>query len=130
MMLIAALIFVVSLGLLMQFFMAYCRSLISSTFSLELSDQAHQLTGIDDHHIQGSDFHRMMELLHICPGPGSDRLQVAAVRAYYSVLSVLRSILGPSEWVERDQKSCSYFVAISLDRRITYNRTFMRSQAS
>ena len=130
MMLIAALILVVSLGLLVQFFMAYCRSLISHTFSLELSDPAHQVTGIDDHHIHGSDFHRMMELLHVCPGPGNDRFQVGAVRAYYSLLSMLRGIFGPAEWVERDQKSCSYFVAISLDRRIAYNRTLMRSQAS
>lgn len=130
MMLIAALIFVVSLGLLVQFFMAYCRSLISQTFSLELSDQAHQVTGIDDHHIHGSDFHRMMGLLHICPGPGNDRFQVGAVHAYYSFLGLLRGIFGPAEWVARDQKSCSYFVAISLDRRITYNRTFLRSQPS
>ena len=129
-MLIAALIFVVSMGLLVQFFMAYCRSIISATYSLEMSDQAHQVTGIDDHHIHGSDFHRLMELLHVCPGPGKDHFQVAAVRAYYTLLNMVRGIFGAVEWVERDQKSCSYFVAISLDRRITHNRTMMRSQAS
>ena len=125
-MLIAALIFVVSVGLLMQFFMAYCRSLISHTYSVELSDHAHEVTGIDDHHIRGADFPRMMELLHVCPGPGNDGFQIAAVRAYFSFLNLLRRIFGAAEWVERDQKSCSYFVAVSLDRRIAHNRSLMR----
>ena len=43
-MLIAALIFATSLGLLIQFFVAYCRSLITNAYALELSEQAHQVT--------------------------------------------------------------------------------------
>ncbi len=129
-MLIAALIFATSAGLLIQFFIAYCRSLITQAYCLELSEQAHQVTGIDDHHIHGSDFRRMMELLHLCPGPGTDRLQLGAVRAYFSLLSAFRKILGTSHWIERDQKSCSYFVAVALDRRIAHNRALTQGQLS
>jgi len=129
-MLISALIFAASAGLLVQFFVAYCRSLINAAYSLELSEQAHQVTGIDDHHIRPSDFRRMMELLHLCPGPGSDRLQLGAVRSYFSLLSFSRSIFGAKDWIERDQKSCSYFVAVALDRRIAHNRMLLHSQSS
>jgi len=129
-MLISALIFVASLGLLIQFFIAYCRSLISAAYALELSEQAHEVTGIDDHHIRPGDFRRMMELLHLCPGPGNDRLQLGAVQTYFSILGFIRAILGSQEWIERDQKSCSYFVAVSLDRRIAHNRTLLRAQSS
>jgi hypothetical protein len=128
-MLIAALIFAVSLGLLIQFFVAYCRSLITRAYALELSEQAHQVTGIDDHHIKGSDFRRMLELVHLCPGPGTDRVPLGAVRAYYALLNALRSIVGHREWIENDQKSCSYFAAITLDRRIAHNRALMASQS-
>ena len=129
-MLIAALIFATSLGLLIQFFVAYCRSLITNAYALELSEQAHQVTGIDDHHIQPSDFNRMMELVHLCPGPGTDRMQLGAVKFYYSLLNVVRSLAGNRAWIERDQKSCSYFAAVSLDRRMAYNRALMHGHAS
>lgn len=129
-MLIAALIFATSLGLLIQFFIAYCRSLITEAYCLELSEQAHQVTGIDDHHIQGSDFRRMKELLHLCPGPGTDRVQVGAVSAYFSLLSFFSKILGKAEWIARDQKTCSYFVAVMLDRRMAHNRALMQGQLS
>ena len=129
-MLIAALIFATSLGLLIQFFVAYCRSLITHAYSLELSEQAHQVTGIDDHHIRPSDFRRMMELVPLCPGPGTDRMQLGAVSFYYALLNLLRSIAGNKPWIERDQKSCSYFAAVTLDRRMAHNRALMHGHAS
>lgn len=128
-MLFAALIFVASFGLMIQFFIAYCRSLISQAYALELSEQAHQVTGIDDHHIAGSDFHRMLELAQLCPGPGTDRMQLGAVRSYFSFLGIVRGILGSSKWIESDRKSCSYFAAVTLDRRMAHNRALL-SQAS
>ena len=129
-MLISALILAASLGLLVQFFVAYCRSLINAAYNLELSEQAHQVTGIDDHHIQPTDFRRMMDLLHLCPGPGTDRMQLGAVRVYFSILNFFRNIFGSQEWIHRDQKSCSYFVAVALDRRITHNRMILNGHSS
>ncbi len=129
-MLIAALIFATSVGLLVQFFIAYCRSLITEAYCLELSDQAHQVTGIDDHHIQASDFHRMKELLQLCPGVGTDRVQVGAVSTYFSMLSFFGKVFGKAEWILRDQKTCSYFVAVALDRRMAHNRALLQGQVS
>lgn len=129
-MLIAALICAASLGLLIQFFIAYCRSLITQAYSLELSEQAHQVTGIDDHHIKPGDFRRMVELVHLCPSPGTDRMQLGSVKLYYRLLHLFHSVLGQKEWIETDQKSCSYFAAIALDRRMAYNRALMASHSS
>lgn len=129
-MFIAALILATSLGFLIQFFIAYSRSLISQAYAMELSEQAHIVTGIDDHHVQGNDFHRLMELLHLCPGQGQDRVQLGLVKVYYSLLAAARMFFRGSEWIARDQKSCSYFVAVSLDRRMAANRALMQGMPS
>jgi hypothetical protein len=127
-MLIAALIFAVSFGLLIQFFVAYCRSLISEAFAVELSPQAHEVTGIDDHQITPGDFGRMLQLVRLCPGPGSDRLQLAAVRAYYGVLHAAGGLVGTGERIQQELKRCSYFAAVALDRRMAHNRALLADQ--
>jgi hypothetical protein len=126
-MLIAALVFAVSAGLLLQFFVAYCRSLIARSYALELSEQAHLVTGIDDHLIATDDFPRLLHLARLCPGPGDDRLQLGAVRLYYSILNFFAGVTGTSSWLDHDRKQCGYFAAVALDRRMAHSRDLLAS---
>jgi hypothetical protein len=132
---IAALIFVVSAAALLQFFVSYCRSLIAAYGQVELSEQTREVAGIDDHIVYGDDFHRLLQLVGLCPEPGDDRMEIWSVRTYYRLLDALRAAFRPlmpgiSEWAERERISCSYFAAVTLDRRITYNRDLMAQQMS
>lgn len=127
---IAALVLVVSLAFLARFFLAYCRSLLTSSYQLELSEQAHEVTGIEDRIVTGDEFKRVLQLIWLCPEPGDDRLKIRAVRTYYALLNLLRATfrsLAPSiaAWAGRERANCAYFAAVTLDRRIAYNRELM-----
>ena len=126
-MMIAALILVVSVTLLVQFFVAYCRSLLASSWRAELSEQVHEVTGIEDRIVHGDDFRRLLQLIRLCPEPGDDRLKIRAVRAYFALLNLVRASfrsLAPriAAWAMRERANCTYFAAVTLDRRIAYNR--------
>ncbi len=132
-MMIAALILVASLVFLAQFFIAYCRSLLAKSFAQELSPEAHQVTGIEDHLVHRDDFRRLVQLVELCPEPGNDGAQLQAVRVYYSMMKGLRALFGAvtpkvRDWAEKEQAACGYFAAVVLDRRIAHNRGLMAEQ--
>lgn len=132
-MIIPIAIFALSILFLVQFFVAYCRSLTAASYRLELSPETHEVTGIDDHLVQGDDFKRVLHLLRLCPESGSDRMQLASVRAYYGLVSMLRMIFAPviptlADWTERERAACGYFAAVALDRRIAHNRGMVSQQ--
>ena len=130
---IAAFILVVSTVFLLQFFVTYCRSLIAAYRQVDLSEDAREVTGIEDHIVSGDDFRRLLQLVWLCPEPRDDRLEIGAVRTYYALLGLVRAIgrsmaatIAP--WVEREREGCSYFAAVALDRRIAHNRDLMAQQ--
>jgi len=131
-MMIAAIILAASLVFLVQFFIAYCRSLLAKSYALELSPETHQVTGIEDHLIHRDDFRRLVQLVELCPEPGNDGAQLKAVRVYYSLVKGLRAVMGSlgsvRDWTEKEQASCGYFAAVVLDRRIAHNRGLMAEQ--
>jgi hypothetical protein len=126
-MMIAAMILVVSLAFFFQFFVVYCRSLIAAYNEAELSPDAREVTGIEDHIVNGDDFRRMVQLVRICPDLADDGRELRAVSLYYRMVSGLRRLLHTlapnfAEWLERERQSCVYFAAVALDRRIAQNR--------
>ncbi len=130
---IAALIFVIAIAGFLQFFVSYCRSLIAAYERVDLSEQAREVTGINDHEVDGQDFGRLLQLVRMCPEPGDDTGEIRAVSTYYRLLSItraaLRSIAPALEnWVERERGSCAYFAAVALDRRIAHNRDLLAQQ--
>jgi hypothetical protein len=123
--LVAALIFAVSMGLLSEFFVSYCHSLVAVYSKVELSPQARELLGPDSQVVSGDDFTRLVQMVQLCPDPGDDRLEMRAVHAYYSLLNLLR-VARPfapavAGWVDRECAGCAYFVAVALDRRMACN---------
>jgi len=132
---IAALIFVISFALLLQFFVAYCRSLIAAYGQVDLSEDAREVTGIDDRLARGDDFRRLLQLVRLCPEPGDDKFEIRSVQTYYTLLNLLRSVgrtvlPAVSGWVESEREGCAYFAAVALDRRIAHNRELMARQMS
>jgi len=130
---IAALIFVISLTALLQFFVSYCRSILSAARASELSQPARELTGISAGRVSGEEFRRFMQLVRLFPAHGDDGQAMAAVRVYYSILGIFRSIAGWmsarfSGWLTSERGNCAYFAAVALDRRIALSRELMAQQ--
>lgn len=130
---IAALICVISVAALLQFFVSYCRSLIAAYSKLELSEQVREVTGIESRTVAGDEFDRLLQFVRLCPARGDDGTKIRAVGAYYSLLNLIRTAfrsLGPglASWAERERQHCSYFAAVALDRRIAYSRDLLAQQ--
>lgn len=132
---IAAAILVISVVGLAQFFVAYCRSLIAAYKQVDLSEDAREVTGIEDHLVHGDDFRRLLQLVRLCPEAGDDAFEIGAVRLYFRLLTRLRSlgaVLSPrlTHWAEQERAGCAYFAAVALDRRIAHNRDLLAQQRS
>src|SRR2546425_3364955 len=91
----AAVILVVSLAALLQFFISYCRSLIAASAKQPLSVEVQEVTGITTG-ARGEDYPRVMQLLQLCPERPQDRGEVRAVKGYFQLLQ-LRSEEHTSE---------------------------------
>lgn len=129
---IAALIFVVSIAALVQFFVFYTRSVIAASRKHALSDNVREITGISGDMIEAAQFGRLLQLVELCPGSGNDTMGIRAVRAYFKSLSLLRGMIVRipagaklANWLEQERASCAYFAAIALDHRMAYSRTLL-----
>jgi hypothetical protein len=126
---IAALIAVVSLVALAQFFLAYARSVLASYCKVELSDQAREVTGISGRKLAGDEFGRLLGLTQICPERGDDQAEIFTVGVYYRMLTfscaMFESMNPLALWLEREREHCAYFAAVALDRRIAYSRSLI-----
>jgi hypothetical protein len=128
----AALVFVVSVVIFLQFFVFYCRSLIAVSSKQPLSPEVQDVTGIQ-RTASGEDFNRVMQLLHLCPERPEDRKGIQAIGAYFRMLSFLRTTIArlvPSmkAWTESERGHCTYFAAIALERRISFSRDMLAQQ--
>ena len=134
-MMIAALIFVVSVAVLLQFFVSYSRSIIAAYRKSELSEQVREVVGIEDQRVGSEEFGRLIQLVRLCPQKSDDQTDLKVVGLYYRMLGALRSLtrsLSPRifNWAEQERTDCTYFVAVALDRRIAYSRDLLAQQMS
>ncbi len=128
----AAIIFVCSAVLFLQFFVFYCRSLIAVSSKQVLSPEVQDVTGIS-RSASGEDFARVMQLLQLCPERPEDRKSIRAIGVYFSLLNFLRSTIArmvPSMrvWTESERGHCAYFAAVALERRISFSRDMLAQQ--
>lgn len=132
---IAALICVVSAAMFLQFFVLYCRSILSASSKVELSLRVRELTGVVGRSFAAEDFHRVLQFIHLCPEGGKHTGEIRAVGAYFRFLGGLRTLFGMvipriGAWAERERRSCSYFAAVVLDQRISHSRDLFNQQAA
>lgn len=132
---IAALIFVVSFAVLLQFFVSYSRSIIAAYRKSELSEQVREVVGIEDQKVGSEEFGRLIQLVRLCPQKSDDQTDLRVVGLYYRMLGGLRALtksISPQifKWAEQERMDCTYFVAVALDRRIAYSRDLLAQQMS
>ncbi len=123
----ASVILIFSLATLFMFFVSYCRSLMASSAKHVLSEEVRDVTGIQNS-AEGQDFTRVLQLLQLCPGSSREFGGLSAVKFYYSFVTMVRGIVSMQsirEWAEREQAGCAYFAAVTLDRRIAFNREIL-----
>ena len=130
---IAALICVISIAALLQFFISYSRSIIAAYQKSTLSDQVREVAGIQGETLQAEQFARLLQLVRLCPQKGDDRSDLAVVRGYYRLMGSFKAIgraFSPalSNWAEHERVNCTYFAAVALDRRIAYSRALLAQQ--
>jgi hypothetical protein len=124
---IAVFIGTTSLAAAIQF-VYYCRSALASTRHAEPSSHVLGVVGLETGKPGSGDFERFVELVRLCPELGKDATQIRGVRVYYRMLRFLALLLrGPlpavSAWARREQRACSHFAAVVLDRRISSSRS-------
>ncbi len=128
----AAIILVCSVVFLLQFFVSYCRSLLAASSKLPLSAEVQDVTGIKNTGT-GEEFARVVQLLQLCPDRPEDRSSIQAIGTYFGLLGFLRSSIAraiPSlrAWTETERGQCTYFAAVTLERRIAFSRDMFAQQ--
>jgi hypothetical protein len=128
----AAIILACSVVFLLQFFVSYCRSLIAASVKQALSPEVQDVTGISTS-ASGEDFARVIQLLLLCPDRPEERGAVRAIGAYFRLLSFVRGTLAQAApsiraWTEKERAQCTYFAAVTLDRRIAFSRDLLAAQ--
>lgn len=129
----AALILAFSMAALLQFFVSYCRSLIAASAKQPLSAEVQDVTGIKSSKATGEDFARVLQLLQLCPDRPEDRNGIQAIGAYFNLLGFVRATVAriiPSvqKWTDLERGQCTYFAAVTLDRRIAFSRDMFAQQ--
>jgi hypothetical protein len=126
---ITVLICLASLAALLQFFVSYARSLVTSYSKLGVSEQVRKLAETPSNDIDGGEFPRLRQLAGLCPARGDDRFGIQAVGAYYELVTFCRTIFRPfsmaTHWLELERTGCSHFVAVALERRIQHSRSLL-----
>jgi hypothetical protein len=128
----ASVILVCSLILMLQFFVSYCRSLITASAKEQLPIEVQEVTGIS-RVAAPEDFSRVVQLLNLCPDRPEDRGDLRAIGAYYRLLGFVRStvaLMTPAlkAWADRERARCTHFAAVTLGRRIAFSRNLLAQQ--
>lgn len=108
---------------LVKFFLSYCRSILATYATVELSPATREVIGLEANEIRGGQFDRLLGLLRIAPNPGEDKWEMGIVSTYYRIvsmidMSVAQLVPVAQSWSERESTRCAYFAAAALNRRI------------
>src|SRR5574341_720974 len=106
--LMAAIVFVFSVSIAIQFFIHYCRSLLVVAGKLPLSARVREALQIGDDRLTPADCRRVWELAEICPEMENRSRQLTMIRVYSCVLRFFRVLsswasTSVSNWLEAEQ---------------------------
>lgn len=123
---IAVLILFISVAALVQFFISYCRSLISMYSKLEISREVMEGAGLQAGQVEAGAFSRLVGLIRQTGVVADDAAQLRAVRIYYAVLTALENLCmavpASCSWFHRERIGCAHMAGVALDRRMTFLR--------
>jgi len=132
-MILACFILVVSVALLLQFFVSYCRLQVAAGRRVDLSESAREATGIQQGQgVSGDEFARLRRLAELCPETNGDSYKLGAIRAYHAFLGMIQMLCGPmapaaAAWATNERSGCAYYAAVALDARIAHTRQILES---
>ena len=123
----ACFILVVSVALLMQFFVSYCRLQVAAGRRVDLSESAREAAGIEGQGVSGDEFLRLRKLVELCPETNGNSYKLGAIRAYHAFLGMIQTMFGPvmpaaAAWATSERSRCAYYAAVALDARIAQTR--------
>src|SRR5208282_5990181 len=122
-MIISILILMFGAATLMEFSFAYCRTLLVTYGKVELSSKVRELIAMQSEQIDPLAFHRLMVMVRLAPDPGDDAMEIRVIRTYYRIMRLACFLSSKLSLAVRDRfqnelARCSYFAAVSLDRRL------------
>jgi hypothetical protein len=126
-MILACFILVVSVALLLQFFVSYCRLQVAAGRRVDLSESAREAAGIVGQGVSGDEFLRLRKLVELCPETNGGSYKLGAIRAYHAFLGMVQAMFGPvmpaaAAWATSERSGCAYYAAVALDARIAQTR--------
>lgn len=119
---IAAILLTVSLVALGQFSLYYWRAMISGVASREISDTIRVAARITSSTIGAQDFNNILILNKLSPYLRGPEGGFRGVRAYYSVVKRLGSIIpAMAGWANVEMATCARYAAVVMDQRMESN---------
>ncbi len=119
---VAAVIFIVSVGAFTQFGLYYWRATISGIAAHEVSDRIRVAAGITHAAIGAQDFRSIIILKDLSPDLRGPNGSFIAIRAYYKTVEKLGSFVpAMASWANAEMTTCSRYVAVLMDQHLERN---------
>ena len=119
---IPAIIFSVAVVAFAQFALYYWRATISGIAAHAVSDRIRVAAGITHDGIGAQDFRSIIILKDLSPDLRGPHGSFAAIRAYYSVVEKVGSIVPVmANWANSEMATCSRYVAVLMDQHLERN---------
>jgi hypothetical protein len=127
---ISVVILILMSGAMAQFGLHYWRSLILGMASEPLSERFPMFSGLAHSNPQAEDFGALLSLHRLTPTMGSRHDSLSTVRAYYTAVGVLCRLPALQQWAKREMATCSRYVAVLVDQRLTQNLAYAAEMRS
>jgi hypothetical protein len=123
---IATILFVASIAALGQFALYYWRAVLAGVAAQPLSERMIEASGLAADTVGPADWGAIMNIHDMTPGLREHNEGLRLVRLYYGALKGLNGLASSrlpnvAGWVNREMETCSRYVAVLLDRRLTAN---------
>jgi len=123
---IAALLLVISLAALAQFALYYWRALVLGVAAQPLSERFREASPVGEEALGGQSFGALLQLYEMTPQLRVGKSRLGTVRMYYRAVEMLGRLTGKlmpqvEAWSEREMATCTRYVAVRVDQRMTRN---------
>jgi hypothetical protein len=127
---ISVVILILMVGAMAQFGLYYWRSLIAGYASQPLSERFPAFSGLERATPEAEDFGALLSLHRLTPTMGRRHDGLSTIRAYYTAASVLCHLPALRKWAQQEMATCSRYVAVLVDQRLTQNLAYAAEMRS
>jgi hypothetical protein len=131
----ATMLFAISIVALTQFAAYYWRAMLAGAAAQPVSERVLAAAGVQNGQVTGQDFPALVGLHNLTPELRSGGSGLGLVRAYYSLVDGISSLVGRSmpaigAWSQRELAVCARYAAVQIDRRLQANLELAESLRS